>query len=445
MRSGEEPLLSNVRPSGLAILLAAYLLIAPTPVLAQNASVPLLNLRLEEAMRQAEANNPQLLAARRNLVVAESGTVTAAVGPNPRLALDVPIGLAETKRTLSLEQPIELGGKRQARLDLANDQTQVAQVQLEQLRWQVRSDVRQAYVELAIAQAAQKQTENTVNLAQQLVEIARKRLKAGDVAEAELIQTRFVLERARQRLEPTTNRVRQSMIKLDALSGQPTETLIEPVDAQVFNLAVEAKQMTPKTLLLLPELTTLQKIAQQRRLDLTLAQQQQRISNDQIALARSAQVPDVALAGAFIWDPATETTAALLGIRIELPIFNNRQGEVNQALANQSLAAAQRLVLERQVEKEVAAAYQDVRSTERLLQQDRTVLLPQSEQVLDLARKSYQFGQTGLTDVLVAQQSVQDQRDAYYNDVLAYQTALGTLERAVNQPLTGKPDVPATP
>jgi outer membrane protein, heavy metal efflux system len=433
-------LLSRFCWIGWVTITLAGSLTAPALAQAQTAQPPLINLRLEEALHKAELNNPQLLAARRSVAVAESGVAVAGVSPNPRLALDVPVGLAETKRTLGLEQPIELGGKREARLALAGDQTRTAQLQLEMMRWQVRFDVRQAYAELAIAQAAQNQAEQTVGLNKQLVEIARKRLVAGDVAEADLIQTRFVLERARQRLEPTNNRIRQANIKLASLLGQPTEILIEPADGKQFNLSIEEKQKAPGTLPPLPALTALQQTAKTKRLDLSLARLQQRIGDDQVALARSAQVPDIALAGSFIWDPVADTTGALLGIRVDLPLFNNRQGEVNQAVANQSLAEAQRLVLEQQVDREVA-----VRSNERLLQQDRSVLLPQSQQVLDLARKSYQFGQTGLTEVLVAQQSVQDQRDAYYSDVLAYQTAIGTLERAVNQPLVSKPDVSTVP
>jgi outer membrane protein, heavy metal efflux system len=414
----------------------------PTTVLAQNAPR---NLRIEEAIQRAESNNPQLLVARRNIAAAEAGAVIAIATPNPRIALDAPIGLAETKRTVSIEQPFELGGKREARLNLASDQIQAAQLQLEILRWQIRSDVRQAYAELAIAKSARRQGEQTVVLAQQLVEIARKRLAAGDVAEADLIQVRFVLERARQRLEPTANRIRQATIRLDNLLGEPTDDAIQPTDQKVFSLSVEADRIAPEAPPPIPELTVLRTLAQKRRIDLSLAVLQQRIGDDQLKLARSNQIPDISFATGFTWDPVAATTAALLGLRIDLPIFNPRQGEVNQALANRSLAEAQRLVLERQVEREVTAAYENVRSAERLLKQDRNILLPQSEQVLELARKSYQFGQTGLSDVLIAQQSVQDQRDAYYNDVLAYQTALGSLERAVNQPLTSNPDVPTTP
>lgn len=112
------------------------------PVFAQTARVS--NLTLETAINQAEANNPQLLAAQRSISVAQAGVAVAGVIANPRLAIDIPFGQAETKRTIGIEQPIELGGKRGARQALANSQVQQAQLQLDSLRWQIRIQVRQA-------------------------------------------------------------------------------------------------------------------------------------------------------------------------------------------------------------------------------------------------------------------------------------------------------------
>ncbi|MEJ6485647.1 hypothetical protein N0Y54_30890 [Nostoc punctiforme UO1] len=82
-----------------------------------------------------------------------------------------------------------------------------------------------------------------------------------------------------------------------------------------------------------------------------------------------------------------------------------------------------------------------------LLERDRTVLLPQALEVLNLSRKSYEYGQTGLSDALLTQQSVQAVFDNFYTDILAYQTALGALEQAVNVPLSmiHNTDVPKTP
>ncbi|WP_292797320.1 TolC family protein [Nostoc sp. NMS7] len=152
------------------------------PVFAQTARVS--NLTLETAINQAEANNPQLLAAQRSISVAQAGVAVAGVIANPRLAIDIPFGQAETKRTIGIEQLIELGGKRGARLALANSQVQQAQLQLDSLRWQIRIQVCQAYAELAIAQGAQQNTEQSLAINKQLVDIAKMRFQANDVARA---------------------------------------------------------------------------------------------------------------------------------------------------------------------------------------------------------------------------------------------------------------------
>ncbi len=407
-------------------------------VAAQPLAVP---YSLQAAISEAQARNPQLLAAERAVVVAQTGLTIAGVTPNPRLSADVPFGEAETKRTVSFEQPFELGGKRNARLAVAQDQVRVTQGQLDLLRWQIRTDVSQIYAELAIAEAAQAQVQRSINLSQQLVRIAQKRLAAGDVAEAEVIQAQFALERVRQRLEPATNRIRQANTRLGTLLGQRVSAPIDATDRNTFNLSVEKQQPLPK-LRKLPELPELQTLARQKRLDLLLAQQQIQLSLDLIALAQVAKIPDLGLAGGFIWDPVSATTAATLGLRIDVPIFNTRQGELDQALATQTLAQAQKNALERQVDGEVSLAYQDVITAQTLLERDRRILLPQAEQVLNLAQKSYQAGQSSFTDVLVTQQAVQDQRDAFYSDLTAYQTARNGLERAINQPLVELTNAP---
>ncbi len=192
-------------------------------------------------------------------------------------------------------------------------------------------------------------------------------------------------------------------------------------------------------------MTALKQLARSSRLDLSLARQQIQLNANQIRLARSAQIPDISLAAAFVWDPGYSTsstpdppttTAVILGVRADLPLFNNNGGGVNQARANRSVSEAQLSALEQQVDTEVITAYENAASAQRVLERDRTVLLPQALQVLNLSRKSYQYGQTGLNDALLVQQSVQTVFDNFYADILTYQTALGSLEQAINQPLS---------
>lgn len=413
------------------------------PVFAQTAKV--LTLNLDTAINQAQANNPQLLAAQRSINVARSGATIAGTTLNPRLSIDIPFGQAETKHTISLEQPIELGGKRGARLAVAKVQIQQAQLQLDLLRSQIRSQVRQSYAELAIAQGAQQNTEQSLSINQQLVDIAKARLAAGDVAGVDVVQAEFAFSQAQQKLEPATNRVRQAAIRLNSLLGQAADTPIKLVDGEAFRFSLTGNKQGLAVSQKLPDLTALKQLARSSRLDLLLAGQQIQLGAKQIRLAQSAQIPDISLAAAFVWDPGFSTsstpsppttTAVILGLRVDLPLFNNNRGGVSQAQANRSVAVAQLSALEQQVDTEVITAYENAASAQRVVERDRTILLPQALQVLNLSRKSYQYGQTGLNDALLVQQSVQTVFDNFYADILTYQTALGTLEQAVNQPLS---------
>ncbi|MEH2423225.1 MAG: TolC family protein [Nostoc sp.] len=413
------------------------------PVFAQIARV--LNLTLETAINQAEANNPQLLAAQRSISVAQTGVAVAGVIPNPRVAIDIPFGQAETKRIIGIEQLIELGGKRGARLALANSQVQQAQLQLDSLRWQIRIQLRQAYAELAITQGAQQNTEQSLAINKQLVDIAKIRFQANDVAQADVVQAEFAFTQAQQKLEPAINRLRQASIRLSTLLGQPTDTVINLVDGEAFRFSGKDSQQGLATLTKLRDLRVLKKLAKASRLDLALAQQQIQVNNKQIQVAHSARIPDITLAASYVWDPGlstdgapppTTTTAVILGVRVDLPLLNSGGSGVRQARANLSVAEAQNAALESQVDSEVAIAYENIVSTQRVLERDRTVLLPQALEVLNLSRKSYEYGQTGLSDALLTQQSVQAVFDNFYTDILAYQTALGALEQAVNLPLS---------
>ena len=104
------------------------------------------SLTLPEALRRAQASNPEVIAAERNVSVVRTGVTIAGGRPNPRLAFEQPLdGTAQTKSSLRVEVPLELGGRRSARLVVAEDQVEYAQQQVSLLRWQTRTLAMQAY------------------------------------------------------------------------------------------------------------------------------------------------------------------------------------------------------------------------------------------------------------------------------------------------------------
>ena len=71
------------------------------------------------------------------------------------------------------------------------------------------------------------------------------------------------------------------------------------------------------------------------------------------------------------------------------------------------------------------------------MKHDLGVLAPLAGQVLKLSELIYELGEGDITQVLVASQSVLQQRRIYLADVLQFHIAIADLEMAVNANLIG--------
>ena len=65
----------------------------------------------------------------------------------------------------------------------------------------------------------------------------------------------------------------------------------------------------------------------------------------------------------------------------------------------------------------------------------RDVILPQAQQVEQLAQASYELGQSGIAALLQALQAARDVRLRSLDTISLFHTALADLERAVGAPL----------
>lgn len=389
-----------------------------------------LRLTLNQAFQLAESQNPELLTSNHGIAVAGSNVTIAGQRPNPTLGLGVPIGPAERKQSLLLNVPLETGGRREARLAVAESGVKEAEFSRSQIRLGVLNQTRNAFVELAVAEAALKQSQRDLEFFDRLVEAARRKFAAGDVAEAEVIRVVFEREQGKRLLFPAENRVEAARLALNRLLGQPLETPLEAVDdGWLFPTDPSAWQ--------LPELPTLREIARRQRPDLGLAAQQLETAERRIELALAEQSPAVSLQGTLLWNPVLPAFTYLAGVQLELPWGSDRGGEVEQARARQQEALLRHQAALATADHGVVLAYSNFQAARRQLIHDLEILRPQAERVLMLAEKIYEIGQGDITEVLVVGQSVQRQRQLLLTDYAQLHQTLGALELAVNSTLVG--------
>ena len=422
--------------------------LAPDPTMYILKVEKTVNLSLKAAFDQAEEHNPEVLKAKQDVSIAEAGIISAGAIPNPQLATQFGFGPAWTKtiawntQQIGINQIVETGGKRAARLRLARSQKTATTLQLDSLRFDLRTRIRRVYAELAAAQAFVKVIESQRALTARLVEIAIERFKAGSTPEAEIIQARLNLNQYDAQRNSAQGRIRQAQIQLSILLGEPVAPNLIAIDHGLFESESDSNDLVPQPDKPLPDESVLLQSAIGVRPDLLVAKQQLNVSTKQIALAKSQRIPDVILGSGFAYStfkdlepPDKQQFGAYLNVNMDLPIFYRKQGEIMSARVSQDQARTQALIVQNRATAEVKAAYENVRLARANISKYRTQLLAAAQETVRLAELGYKYGRNRLSDVILAQQSAQQVNVGYFEAVVAYQNAWADLEKAVGRPL----------
>mgnify|MGYP000105994616 FL=1 len=199
----------HIVPLGLAAmlynpcsLLAAEIAPSHAEIPADRGLEPAASLSLAAALELALNANPELAVASRELNATEATIVQAQARPNPELAALMEDTRSATRSTtLQLNQPIELGGKRAARIIAAEQGRNAAAAELQTRRSEIRAAVMSAFFEVLVAQERKQLAQAAVELAQRATEAAQRRVLAGRVSPVE--ETRARVAEANVRMEAT--------------------------------------------------------------------------------------------------------------------------------------------------------------------------------------------------------------------------------------------------
>ena len=163
---------------------------------------PLTHVTLDQALQLALTQNRTLRAQQFALQSTKAGEITAALRPNPTmnfLAEQFGGGSAsQTQYTVNVGQTIELGGKRQRRIDSARAAIRVSGFQLDDVRRQTILQVKSAFAGALIAREQLALAQENLKTLDDTERIQRLRAEKGDISELELLRIqvqRFTFER----------------------------------------------------------------------------------------------------------------------------------------------------------------------------------------------------------------------------------------------------------
>ena len=398
------------------------ILAAATLILAASGYAPGQDrLDLRTALGRAETENPELRAARQQRALALAGLQTARQIPNPVITIEA---LRDSPHQgLLWDQPVELGGKRGARIAVAREEQKATELDIGILARQIRHRTREAFYRSLLTRAQSEQARVTLDLGQRLRDSVEQRYEAGDVAQLDVIQADVELARVKTDYELARALERSADAQLAALLALPLDR------SPALQGRIEE----------LPAPITLEAITQaalQYNPDLQRAAQDIQLEQRRLRLAKAQRIPNLDLqVGTDLNAPPEFQVGPRGQIGISLPIFYHGQGEVSQSAARVEFL---RLSLDAQrtaAAARVAVAFFDYEAKRRQAQQYSDTILPQTLRLQQMASESYTEGKSNLLVVIDAQRRLSDVRKVYLDSLFAAQSAFAGLEEVVGEPL----------
>lgn len=387
-----------IYPAGLALLCALVPAASAAPT-----------LTLEAAIQRAVDHHPGVRAASRERDIAAGQRLQAGAMPNPELSyLSEGIRHAGRTTTILLSQAIELGGKRGARITLAERERDIATLDLFDARSQLRFEVVSAFFDVLAGQQAGELAQASLALAQQVTSIVGKRVTAGKVSPVDATRARVAEASAKIELSQATAALTLARIKLAATWG----SVAPEADALVAPAAPFGTAPVPGAS---PQ------IARARG----EAVRQQAMAD----VERSRRIPDLTLSLGTKRDEQSGVRQAVVGVAIPLPLFDNNQGNLLSALRRTDKARDALLAVENDVAVSLAQATlrRDAAMEElAILEAD---ILPGAQSAYDASTRGFELGKFSFIDVLDAQRTLFQAKNQALRALAASHRAAAEIDR----------------
>lgn len=376
-------------------------------------------LTLAEALASAGASSPFQDAASAGVRAAQAQRRVAALRPNPSIVAEaenvagtgIYQGLRSSETTLGLALPLERGGKRRARIAVADAQIGRAGLQADIARADLRLRVTRSYVVALAARRRLGIARDQRGIAAEVLRVASVRVRAGRASPLEEQRADVARVAADGAMERAERSAAVASATLSRLLGIPVGTL----DDAWFQ-RVDAVRQSPGP----GAASTLTAAAARADLDTATAQ---------VRLARSQRVPDLTLSASARRLEQTNDVAAVFGVSIPLTVFNGGRSAVAVADAQRDQTDALRRVALLDVEQDIAGAQADVANAATTARNAAGPALAAAQEAARIARIGYREGKFGQLDLLDAERTLLETRTAAIDALAAYHDAQARLER----------------
>lgn len=353
-----------------------------------------------ELLRQASAA-PRLRAAQAGISQAEGRARQAGVHPNPTLSIESenfsgngPFrGTQATETTASVEQTIELGGKRSARIEAGRAGIELSRARARQAENDFAFDLAEAYGTAEVTDLRVQLATEALSLAEDDARVTAALVKAGKEADLRSLQAQAAVETARAELGEAQATRDAAFARLAAMVGAPIAFTSLP--NSLLSHADRAEGVPAVDPLSTPAY------------EVALAEREEAARRVKVEQTRTT--PDVTVSLGVRQFQADDAQALVGGVSVPFPIFDRNTGNV-MAVTAELTAAEQNLNIARlDAQADIQSASARLRASFARVSSaqgsERT-----AEEAYRLTRIGYESGKLPLSEVLMARRTLTEAR-----------------------------------
>jgi outer membrane protein, heavy metal efflux system len=398
---------------------------------------PLKSWNLELLTLVAFYYSPELDVSRAQRGVADAAVVSAGTRPNPALnitpeyATHVSAGVSPWLPSIALDVPIETAGKRGHRVTQAQQLAESARWSVVTTAWDVRRKLTGALLDYTVARNRESLLNRQLDLQKEIVQLQNGELAAGAVAASDVVVARIQLAKMRLDLQAARAQAADTRSQIAQALGVPLRSL------DGANLIFEFDSAGA------PALTSeeARRRALQSRSDVMGALAEYGASQAALQLAIAKQYPDIHLGPGYQYDQGQNDW--LIGLTIELPVFNRNEGPIAEAAARRTAAAGRLVALQATIIHEIDAAISALKAADEASQAGAE-LQAAERQSLQAMEVQIAAGAVGALEVTSARIDAVSAETLAFEASVRRQLAVRALEDAVQRPLGAEADAQAT-
>ncbi|HYS81805.1 MAG TPA: CusA/CzcA family heavy metal efflux RND transporter [Anaeromyxobacteraceae bacterium] len=417
-----------------AVAAALALLLLPRAALAalevQPSTTPA-RIEFPAYLQRVLDSNPDLSAARESVAIAEAQIDVAKIFPDPELtagltSFDLSHQGNATSAGASLSIPVELGGKRGARVAVARSGVEAAHHDHAEAARALRASAVSSFADALHARLALAHKEGVFSNLRRLVAINERRLAAGDVPEVALVQSRVEARQFEADVFTAVGERKALDVALLQLLGPAASSVPAGFDL-VGDLRSVASAVDAARALATVE----------KRPDVRAATARVDQARKQVKLEEARRVIDLSVGVAWQHSfagsgdggsPAADVIGASLSI--PLPFSHVYQGELVAARSAQHQAEHQLASVLARAESEIRQALARYDAAAERVKLYDSGALADADLVLEKTLYNYQRGGATLTDYIIAQRTASDVHLAYLDALNDRAHALAAVEQA---------------